>query len=131
MTYKRRPTDIHNLPEVAKYRRNLRRNLTPAEARLWTLLKSSQLDGRKFRRQHSVGRYILDFYCPSEKLAVELDGEGHFTLPAVSYDANRRRYLERCGIRVIRFENESVFRSEEWVLDQIRSEFDWRNKRVN
>jgi hypothetical protein len=64
----------------------------------------------------------------SEKLAVELDGEGHFTLPAVSYDANRRRYLERCGIRVIRFENKSVFRSEEWVLDQIRNEFGWRKK---
>ena len=129
MSYKRRPTDIHNLPEVAKYRRNLRTNLTPAEARLWTLLKGSGLDGRKFRRQHSVGRYILDFYCPSEKLAVELDGEGHFTLPAVSYDANRRRYLERCGIRVIRFENELVFRSEEWVLDQIRNEYGWRKNR--
>ena len=128
MTYKRRPTDIHNLPELSKYRRNLRRSLTPAEARLWTLLKGSRLDGRKLRRQHSVGKYILDFYCPSEKLAVELDGEGHFTLPGVSYDANRRRYLERCGIRVIRFENEDVFQSEEWVLYEIRSEFGWRKK---
>src|SRR5215211_3784996 len=105
MTYKRRPGDIHNLPEVSKFRSELRRKLTPAEARLWTLLKNSRLDGRKFRRQHSVGPYILDFYCPGEKLAVELDGEGHFTLPTVSHDAKRRRFLEGRGIRVIRFEN--------------------------
>src|SRR6478672_5383470 len=99
-------TKTHNLPEKQGFRRKLRSRLTPAEASLWSILKNSKVDGRKFRRQHSVGKYILDFYCPSEKLAIELDGEGHFTLPAVSYDANRRRYLERCGIRVIRFENE-------------------------
>ena len=54
MTYKRRPNDIHNLPEVSKHRTDLRRILTPAEARLWTLIKGSRLDGRKFRRQHRV-----------------------------------------------------------------------------
>ena len=123
MTYKRRPEDIHNLPEVSQLRTNLRRRLTPAEARLWTLLKGSRLGGRKFRRQHSVGPYILDFYCPSERLAVELDGEGHFTLPAVTHDADRRRFLERYGIRVIRFENERVFKNEQFVLERIRSEF--------
>jgi very-short-patch-repair endonuclease len=125
MTYKRRPGDIHNLPELSRFRTELRRKLTPAEARLWTLLKNSRLDGRKFRRQHSVGSYILDFYCPSERLAVELDGEGHFTLPGVSYDAKRRRFLEGQGIRVIRFENERVFKNELSVLDRIRSEFGW------
>ena len=128
MTYKRRPNDIHNLPEVSKHRADLRQRLTPAEARLWTLLKRSRLDGRKFRRQHSVGPYILDFYCPSEKLAVELDGEGHFTLPGVSHDAKRRRFLERYGIRVIRFENERVFKNEMYVLERIRSEFGWNKK---
>ena len=55
-------------------RKKLRNNLTPAEAALWNLLKNSQLEGRKFRRQHSVGFYILDFYCPSERMAIELDG---------------------------------------------------------
>ena len=91
-------------------------------------LKKSGLDGRKFRRQHSVGPYVLDFYCPSERLAVELDGDDHFTLPAGTHDAERRRYLERYGIRVIRFENQRVFRNEEWVLEQIRSEFGWNKK---
>ena len=62
---------VNNLPTLRTFRKELRNNLTPAEARLWTLLKGSQLAGRKFRRQHSVANYILDFYCPSERLAVE------------------------------------------------------------
>ena len=124
MRHKRR---LNNLPELAGFRRKLRNALTPAEARLWTLLKRSAL-GRKFRRQHSVGRYILDFYCPSEKLAVELDGEDHFMPWGITYDNERKRYLNRVGIKVIRFENEDVFRLEEWVLNEIRKEFGWRQR---
>jgi len=63
---------INNRPELKKFRKNLRNNSTSAEATLWTYLQKSQLDGRKFKRQHSVENYILDFYCPSEKLCVEL-----------------------------------------------------------
>jgi very-short-patch-repair endonuclease len=122
MTYKRRPTDIHNLPQVARFRTKLRSNLTSAEARLWTLLRNSQLDGRKFRRQHSAGNYILDFYCPSERLGVELDGEDHFTPQGVAHDAERRLYLERCRIKVVRFENKRVFKDETAVLARIREE---------
>jgi very-short-patch-repair endonuclease len=129
MAYKRRSTDVHNLPDARRFRVNLRRRLTPAEARLWTLLKNSQLDGRKFRRQHSVGLYVLDFYCSSEKLAVELDGEGHFHTARRIHDSKRRRYLENYGIRVIRFENKSVFQGEARVLDRIRSEFGWSKTR--
>ena len=130
MPYKRRPKDIHNLPERAKFRRELRRDLTPAEATLWSLLKNSSLDGRKFRRQHSVGRYILDFYCPAEKLAVELDGEDHFMPWGITYDNERKRYLNRVGINVIRFENKDVFKHEEWVLNEIRKEFGWRRREL-
>ncbi len=123
MPYKRSKTDIHSLPDLIEYRTELRAALTPAEATLWTMLKNSQLDGRKFRRQHSVGRYILDFYCASEKLAVELDGAGHFTGAAREYDRERQHYLEENGIDVIRFENKRVFDEPEWVLDVIRSKF--------
>ena len=70
---------IHNKIELKGKRKFLRNNSASAEAMLWLLLKGKQLEGRKFRRQHSVGNYVLDFYCPSEKLAVELDGEPHFT----------------------------------------------------
>ena len=68
---------LHEIPELKTFRRELRHNLTPAEAALWKMIRGSRLDGRKFRRQHSVGLYILDFYCPAEKLAVELDGQVH------------------------------------------------------
>src|SRR5215213_6964711 len=62
----------HSRPYLQTFRTRLRKNLTPAEATLWKYLQRSQLDGRKFRRQHSVDDYILDFYCPGERLAVEL-----------------------------------------------------------
>ena len=117
MRYRRSPTDINSLPELKTFRRQLRSKLTPAEARLWTLLKSSRLDGRKFRRQHSVGGYILDFYCASEKLAIELDGYRHFTDAGRAHDYERRIFLERFEIKVVRFENELVFKEESgsWI----------------
>ena len=108
MAHKRSKTDIHTLPQLSGFRTALRKKLTPAEARLWSILKSSKLDGRKFRRQHSVGRYILDFYCASEKLAVELDGVRHYSGSGAEYDRQRKAFLEGCGIRVIRFENKMV-----------------------
>ena len=123
MTYKRRKDDIHSLPHLAEFRRDLRSNLTPAEAAFWDLVKNSSLNGRKFRRQHSVGNYILDFYCPSEKLAVELDGSSHFSGKGEAYDRERKQYLESVGIIVLRFENQLVFNETEWVLDVIRANF--------
>jgi len=68
---------IHNRKVLKQKRKILRNNLTPGEASLWKFLQKSQLEGRKFRRQHSVGNYILDFYCPGEKINIELDGEYH------------------------------------------------------
>lgn len=75
-------TQIHNIRILKENRQGLRNTPTPAEAALWLKLRKSQLDGRKFRRQHSVGTYILDFYCPSEMLGIELDGADHFTKEA-------------------------------------------------
>ena len=126
MPYKRRPTDIHTLPELKTFRTELRKNLTPAEASLWTLLQSSGLDGRKFRRQHSVGKYILDFYCPSESLGIELDGEVHFNEVAAAYDYERKLFLLHFGIKVIRFENNLVFDEREFVVHRIRECFGWK-----
>jgi very-short-patch-repair endonuclease len=70
---------IHNTNQTNEQRGQLRRNLTPAEARLWTYLSKSQLDGKKFRRQHAIGPFIADFYCPECRVIVELDGAGHMT----------------------------------------------------
>lgn len=106
---------------MKEHRKALRNNATAAEALLWTYLKDSQLDGRKFRRQHSVGAYILDFYCPSESLAIELDGHHHFTPEGNSADEERTNYLSQHGIRVLRFENKVVFTHIEEVLKEIRT----------
>lgn len=116
-------TQINNSVHLKTFRKTLRKNLTSAEAKLWKVLQNSNLEDRKFRRQHSIGNYILDFYCPSEKLAVELDGEFHFNDSARVYDFERRQFLESYGIRVIRFENRRVFEDLEWLLDVIKSNF--------
>ena len=114
---------IHNRPALKTFRRTLRLDLTPAEATLWKFLQRSQLEGRKFRRQHSIGNYILDFYCPAERLAVELDGEHHFTPAGQARDQVRNAYLNSLNIRVLRFENDELFSCSEAVLEVIRQAF--------
>ena len=79
--------------------------------------------GRKFRRQHSIGPFIVDFYCPREKLIIELDGEVHNNPVAEDYDQLRSNYLQRKGCRVIRFENRIVFDHLSNVLSEIQDNF--------
>lgn len=117
---------INNLPHLKTFRRALRNNLTLAEAFLWKYLQNSLLENRKFRRQHSVGEYILDFYCPSEKLAIELDGVGHFTADGQLYDQERDLFLAHFGIKVLRFENKLVFDDTDGVLNEIKNGFGWQ-----
>lgn len=111
---------IHNRKELKIQRRNFRNNSTSAEATLWKYLKGSQLEGKKFRRQHSVGFYILDFYCPAEHLCIELDGAEHYTGSGMAHDEERTAYLNSLNIRVLRFENKEVFEALESVLDKIK-----------
>jgi len=114
---------IHNRINLKETRRVLRKNLTPAEALLWKALKNRQLKGRKFRRQHSVGNYILDFYCPSEKLNIELDGMPHFTIIGEKKDKKRDEYLKTFGIKIIRFENRDLYNNLTGVLEIIQEHF--------
>jgi very-short-patch-repair endonuclease len=114
---------INNKPELKTFRKDLRNNGTSAEATLWTFLQRSQLDNRKFRRQHSLGNFIADFYCPSEKLVIELDGEGHYHEPGITKDKMKEDYLSSIGVRVVRFENRLVFENFEGVLEVIRRMF--------
>ncbi len=111
---------IHNRKSMKHVRRQLRRALTPAEATLWKALQGSKLAGKKFRRQHSVGNYVVDFYCPECKLAVELDGQKHFNSMASEYDLGRTEFLSRYNIRVLRFENRAVFENPQGVLEAIK-----------
>jgi len=114
---------LHSLPILKEKRKALRKNLTPAEATLWTALKNSQLQNRKFIRQHSIEHYIADFYCPTEKLIVELDGQVHFDSAAAEYDAQRTKRLNELGFTVVRFENKLVFQDMPSVLNHIVSHF--------
>ena len=113
----------HTKKELKDYRQQLRKKMTPAEAFLWTQLKSRKLDKIRFTRQHSIGHYIVDFYCASEKLIIELDGQGHFNLEAQEYDRKRTVYLESFGYKVIRFENKMVFDYLPSVVMEIRECF--------
>ena len=110
---------LNNRRELPPRRRELRNHATSAEAVLWTLLKGKQLAGYKFRRQHSFGSYVLDFYCPARKLAVELDGAPHFDHEQRDYDEKRTYFLKLKGLKVIRVENRPVFENPGMGLDYI------------
>lgn len=114
---------IHSRKYLETYRKSLRNHATPAERFLWKHLKNKQLDGKRFLRQHSILNYIVDFYCPSEKLIIELDGEVHFNEEAEEYDAKRTRELETLGFKVIRFENKMIFDLLPSVLIEIKMSF--------
>ena len=100
-------------------RRALRGLSTDAERLLWRLLRMRQLLGLKFRRQHPVGHYIVDFYCADRRLAVELDGGQHFTVEGLAYDRRRTAYLAGRGIHVLRFTNSELFENTEGVLEML------------
>jgi len=114
------PDQLNNRPEMLPFRRELRNHMTAAEVALWIMIKDKQLVGERFRRQFSVGHYIVDFYCHKYKLAIELDGAGHFTDEGRAYDARRTAFLNSVGITVIRFENLEVFNYPGQVLEEIK-----------
>ncbi len=97
--------------------KQLRKTSTPAEQQLWQALRGGKLAGLKFRRQHPVGNFILDFYCAAHKLVVEVDGGIHET--QIEYDATRTTELEIYGYTVVRFTNEVVLHQLETVLAEI------------
>jgi very-short-patch-repair endonuclease len=112
---------IYNVKSKQARRKELRNNATAAEAILWRALKGRQLNGKKFRRQHGIGRYIADFCCPECRVIVELDGKPHSSAVEAEYDAGRTKYLVQNGFTVLRFENRMVYHELEWVLEAIRS----------
>lgn len=115
--------NIHNHKYLEERRKALRKNSTSAEATLWKHLQKSQLNNRKFRRQQSIKNFIVDFYCPKEKLIIELDGAYHLDFAQQQYDLERTKQLESLGLKVIRFENKLVFENLAEVLNEIVSHF--------
>lgn len=114
---------LHNKPILKERRKALRNNATKAEKLLWKILKSSMLDGKKFRRQHSIGNYIVDFYCPAERLVLEIDGEVHDVDFVKEHDKVREEHLKDMSFNVIRIRNEEIFENPDNVMDKIRAQF--------
>jgi len=113
-----------NAPRVKQLRRRLRKNGTPAEAALWNIIKNKEVCDLQFRRQYSVGNYILDFYCPKLRLAIELDGDYHNQSLADEHDFVRDKELcEIYKISTLRFENKIVFEQPEAIIDSIKAEY--------
>lgn len=111
---------IHNIHKLVSRRKKLRKNQTPEEEKLWWYLKDEGL-GVKFRRQHSVGDYIADFYCVKNKLIIEIDGEIHNTKEAKEYDNTRDKFFIELGYTVLRFSNFEVKNNIKEVIEKIKN----------
>jgi len=107
---------------IFKNAKNLRKRTTNAEDILWKHIRNRKIDGYKFRRQHPFDEYILDFYCPEKKLAIELDGAIHNNEEARTHDIAREGELLNKGVKAIRFTNHQVEYNIEFVLKTITSE---------
>ena len=116
-----RKNQIKNIDYMKPYRKGLRKRLTPAEASLWLLLKNKKAFGLKFRRQASIEKYVVDFYCPRLKMIIELDGEPHFTQEQADKDLKRDKRLKELGYKVFRYENQIVFDHPDFIFDDIKS----------
>ena len=125
-----REKSVSNSKRLKELRRTLRNNPTPAESELWKHLKADKLDGLRWRRQFSVEDYILDFYCPSIRLCIELDGNEHFTMQGDTADFDRTEILHSKGIKVLRFENREIWEGIERVLEHIRNEIKERKQEL-
>ena len=111
---------LFNQADRKKLRQHLRQEMPKAEVILWSYLQKKQLAGFKFRRQHGIGNYVVDFYCPKVQLVIELDGDTHYTPEAEQYDQQRDEFLRAFGLSVLRFTNQEIYQDLESVLDKIK-----------
>jgi very-short-patch-repair endonuclease len=112
-------TKLFNKTSEKLKRRELRTNMTKAEAIVWQKLRCKQLENCKFRNQYSVDRFVLDFYSPELKLAIEIDGESHFQEGVAQYDEERQIFIESAGIKFLRFTNKDVYENLNGILETI------------
>jgi very-short-patch-repair endonuclease len=106
-------------PETFIKARSLRKEMTGAEGIMWGAIRNRKLNGYKFRRQHPVGQFIVDFFCPEKELVIEIDGGIHNEEEVKERDENRTAELERLGLKVMRFKNEEVLNDLNEVLRRI------------
>lgn len=102
-------------------KRKLRSDATLAEHKLWFFLKAKKLGGFKFRRQHGIGPYIVDFYCSEKRMVIEIDGDIHALPENIKKDYLRTGYLKKLGLQVLRYTNEDVLNNIEALLEHLHS----------
>ena len=111
--------EVHNKKSLKEIRRNLRQEATKAEDFLWQHLRNRKLNQLKFKRQHSIGNYVLDFYCASKRLIIEVDGEVHNTPDQKEKDKSRDKNLTEMNFKILRFSNEEVLLKINSVKEEI------------
>ncbi len=112
---------LYNDSGFKQLRKLLRRNSTVSEKVLWAYVRQLRFQGFIFQRQYSVDRYVLDFYCPKVRLAIEVDGSQHYTSSGKKYDNERTTFLESLNIQVIRFTNAEVLENIDGVVETVLS----------
>jgi very-short-patch-repair endonuclease len=125
MVYRRRTIEREMFygakPKIFEKARELRKNMTNAEKRLWAELRRNRFHGLYFRRQHPINQFIVDFYCHEAKLVIEVDGSVHDQEEQKEYDVGRSYEMQKWGIKVLRFTNEQVERDTDKVLTEIEN----------
>lgn len=106
-------------PQLLKFAKTMRTNATDAESLMWQLLRNKRFMNLKFRRQHVIAPYIVDFYCHELALVIELDGSQHNTEDGRAYDIERTKFLEALGLKVVRYWNYEVLRRTDVILEDL------------
>lgn len=119
-------TKIFNKSQYKIRRQELRNNMTEPEKKLWQILRNKQM-GIKFRRQHGIGHYIADFYCPELKMVIEIDGESHFSEESKDSDKIRDDFMLSLGIKTIRLKNNDIMKNIDGVYQYIKDQIDLRS----
>jgi very-short-patch-repair endonuclease len=119
-----RPFYYDASPEILKRANILRKEMTEAEKILWEQINKNQIKGYRFRAQHPIGKFIVDFYCHKALLVIELDGKIHLKKMIAERDNGREIEIKKLGIRVLRFTNDDIFRNIEKVLNTISNSVD-------
>jgi very-short-patch-repair endonuclease len=120
----------YNKKSQTSRRRALRHSMPKAEVILWEKLSRKRMHGYKFGPQYGVDQYVIDFYCPRLKLAIEIDGDSHFVFGAEEYDKDRQEYIETFGIRFLRFTNVDVYENIDGVCLSIYDEIEKREGNI-
>jgi very-short-patch-repair endonuclease len=111
-------TKIHNIEQLKIIRRKLRKDLTPAEKIFWYKIRDTLVQYR-FRRQHSIGQYVVDFYCAKLKLIIEIDGDSHTDEKQIIIDQQRNAYFEKLNLSTIRYNNRDIVNNMSGVFDDL------------